>query len=209
MSPAFSGSLVKLGDSLEICDGIIFDFYPGLPCILAFSRVLCNYFQPVLLASLFIFACCTWRTISCPGVYRSKINLCPGRFMKLPFRGGCTLNKWNSPMQPCARLTDLFVVSCPDPHFCYATQVTWLMAFCWLGTTKESLNGLKAQEWEGLGMSLILIHLCCVLVLTGGVLASLDFPLKGDGTDVLDESACVYAGEEIQSRMCKCQYLNN
>ena len=35
MSPAPSGSLalkrVKLSDALEICDGIIFDFYPGLP----------------------------------------------------------------------------------------------------------------------------------------------------------------------------------
>ena len=35
MSPAPSRSLapqcVKLGDALEICDAIIFDFYPGLP----------------------------------------------------------------------------------------------------------------------------------------------------------------------------------
>ena len=35
MSPTLSGSSVlwhvKLGDALEICDGIIFNFYPGLP----------------------------------------------------------------------------------------------------------------------------------------------------------------------------------
>ena len=35
MSPALSGSSalqrVELGDALEIRDGIIFDFYPGLP----------------------------------------------------------------------------------------------------------------------------------------------------------------------------------
>ena len=29
----------------------------------------------------------------------------------------------------------------PHPRLCYATQVTWPMAFCWLGTTKKSLNG--------------------------------------------------------------------
>ena len=29
----------------------------------------------------------------------------------------------------------------PHPRFCNTTQVTWLMAFCWLGTTKKSLNG--------------------------------------------------------------------
>ena len=38
MSPALSGSSalqrVKLGDALEIRDGIIFDFYPGLPHIM-------------------------------------------------------------------------------------------------------------------------------------------------------------------------------
>ena len=28
------------------------------------------------------------RPISCPGVYRSKINLCPGGFMKLPLPRG-------------------------------------------------------------------------------------------------------------------------
>ena len=37
MSPALSGSLsllhIKLGDVLEIRDGIIFNFYPGLPHI--------------------------------------------------------------------------------------------------------------------------------------------------------------------------------
>ena len=40
-----------------------------------------------------------------------------------------------------------------------ATQVTWLMAFCWLGTTKKSLNGhqtpflVRSRGW-GLGMRL-------------------------------------------------------
>ena len=29
----------------------------------------------------------------------------------------------------------------PYPRLCCATQVTWLMAFCWLGTTKILLNG--------------------------------------------------------------------
>ena len=42
MSPTPSGSLalqrVKLGDALEIREGIIFDFYPGLPHILATSQ---------------------------------------------------------------------------------------------------------------------------------------------------------------------------
>ena len=27
------------------------------------------------------------------------------------------------------------------PHLCCTTQVTWLKAFCWLNTTKKSLNG--------------------------------------------------------------------
>ena len=33
-------------------------------------------------------------------------------------------------MQPCARLTDLFVVSCPDPTLASVTILKWLMAFC-------------------------------------------------------------------------------
>ena len=42
---------------------------------------------------------------------------------------------------PCARSTDWPICSLvprPHPRFC---QVTWLMAFCWLGTSKKSLNG--------------------------------------------------------------------
>jgi len=33
------------------------------------------------------------------------------------------------------------LVSTLHPHLCCAIQVTWPMAFCWLGTTKKSLNG--------------------------------------------------------------------
>ena len=47
MSPTLSGSSVlqrvKLGDALEICNGIIFDFYSGLPhvfLLLLFSDLL-------------------------------------------------------------------------------------------------------------------------------------------------------------------------
>ena len=50
MSLATSRSLllqhVKLGDMLEICDGIIFEFYPRLPHILARA----NNFLPVFIA---------------------------------------------------------------------------------------------------------------------------------------------------------------
>ena len=51
MSPALSGSLVlqriKLGDAIEIRDGIIFDFYPGLPHMYFTTTLqwcICEYF---------------------------------------------------------------------------------------------------------------------------------------------------------------------
>ena len=47
--------------------------------------------------------------------------------------------------------------SLPPPRLCCATQVTQLMAFCWLGTTKKSLNGHRTfflvRGW-GLGTRL-------------------------------------------------------
>ena len=67
-------------------------------------------------------------------------------------------------MQPCARPTDLFVVSCPDPtlSLCCATQVTWLMAFCWL---RQSLNGhqtLFLMRGWGQGTRLVYtVHEAC------------------------------------------------
>ena len=49
----------------------------------------------------------------------------------------------------------------PHPRFCNATEVTWLMAFCWLDTTKESLNGHQTpflMRGCGLGTRLYLLE---------------------------------------------------
>ena len=57
MSPTLSGSLalyhIKLGDALELCNGIIFDFYSGLPhlcmqrcLVVTFSEVLHKHCLP-------------------------------------------------------------------------------------------------------------------------------------------------------------------
>ena len=61
----------------------------------------------------------------------------------------------------CARPTELFVISC-RPHLCCATQVTWLMAFCWLVTTKNRsrplsswVGGVWERDFSYLGCSLV------------------------------------------------------
>ena len=41
----------------------------------------------------------------------------------------------------------------PHPHLCCTTQIIWLMAFCWLGTTKKMLNGPFHRERVGSGHS--------------------------------------------------------